>query len=264
VVKVPGERLDPRQARTRARVYAAALEVLRREGIGATTFDAIAQQAGVARSTLYRNWASRDDLLLEAIEEQAPFPAALSGEPTLARLEAALQEIGSALSTSSWGWILPAALAATDASPFLSGRYLSFITALRAVFTTIVDDGKKAGELPPALDDDDFADALIGPLFFRRLIRKLPADPTWIRNHLQRTLAAFGADPSTAGETDAPLTALPARHEADDGVTRDGVPAHRPAGAAQNRTIGTPRRVSPARALGPRRRTGRPGFRRSG
>jgi AcrR family transcriptional regulator len=197
VVKVPGERLDPRQARTRARVYAAALEVLRREGIGATTFDAIAQQAGVARSTLYRNWASRDDLLLEAIEEQAPFPATLSGEPALARLEAALQDIGSALSTTSWGWILPAALAATDASPFLSERYLTFTTTLRAVFTTIVDDGKKAGELPPALDDDDFTDALIGPLFFRRLIRKLPADSTWIRNHLQRTLAAFGTGPST-------------------------------------------------------------------
>jgi AcrR family transcriptional regulator len=65
-----GRRLDPRQARTRARVYAAALDVLRRLGIGATTFDTIAQQAGVARSTLYRNWASRDALLYEAIEEQ--------------------------------------------------------------------------------------------------------------------------------------------------------------------------------------------------
>ena len=181
--------------------------MLRREGIGATTFDAIAQQAGLARSTLYRNWASRDDLLLEAIEEQAPFPATLPGAPTPARLEAALQEIGAALGTTSWGWILPAALAATDASPFLSEHYHRFTTTLRGVFTTIVDDGKKTGELPPDLDGDDFTDALIGPLFFRRLIRKRPADPTWIRNHLQRTLAAFGAGPNTAAKTHAPLTA---------------------------------------------------------
>jgi AcrR family transcriptional regulator len=197
-VKVTGERLDPRHARTRARVYAAALEVLRRQGIGATTFDAIAQQAGVARSTLYRNWATRDDLLTEAIEEQAPFPVPPSGEPTFVRLESALREIATALSSTSWGWILPAALAATDASPVLFERYRSFTSTRRAAFTAIVSDGKAAGELPPALSNDDFVDALIGPLFFRWLIRQLPTSPAWVRNHLHRTLAAFDADLSAA------------------------------------------------------------------
>lgn len=191
-MKVPGERIDPRQARTRERVYAAALDVLRREGIGATTFEAIAQRAGVARSTLYRNWATRDALLHEAIEEQAPFLVTSSDEPTIARLETTLQQIATALSTSSWGWVLPAAIAATDASPVLSEGYRSFTAGLRAAFTTIVTDGKKAGELPPDLDDEDFADSLMGPLFYRRLIRQLPADPTWIRRHLHRTLSAFG------------------------------------------------------------------------
>jgi AcrR family transcriptional regulator len=192
-MKVAGERLDPRQARTRERVYAAALDVLRREGIGATTFDAIAQHAGVARSTLYRNWSSRDALPHEAIEEQAPFPVTPPDEPTVARLETTLQQIATALSASSWGWVLPAAIAATDASPVLSEGYRSFTAGLRAVFTTIVNDGKKAGELPPDLDEENFADTLLGPLFYRRLIRQLPTGPTWIRDHLQRTLSAFGA-----------------------------------------------------------------------
>jgi TetR/AcrR family transcriptional regulator, regulator of autoinduction and epiphytic fitness len=190
-----GRRLDPRQARTRARVYAAALDVLRRLGIGATTFDTIAQQAGVARSTLYRNWASRDELLYEAIEEQAPFPATSPGDPTSARLESALAEIATALSTTSWGSILPAALAATDASPALAEGYHRFMAALRTTFTTIIADGKKAGELPAGLNDEEFIDALIGPLFFRRLIRKLPTDRTWIGRHIEHTLAAFGASP---------------------------------------------------------------------
>jgi hypothetical protein len=71
-------------------------------GIGATTFDAIANEAGVTRSTLYRNWPTREALLQEAIEEQAPFPAVSSGEPAIARLEASLQEIAAALGASSW------------------------------------------------------------------------------------------------------------------------------------------------------------------
>ena len=189
------DHLDPRQARTRARVYAAALDVLRRQGIGATTFDAIARQAGVARSTLYRNWASRDDLLIDAIEEQAPIPVTVSGEPAPAQLEAALQEIAAALSASSWGSIMPAALAATDASPALAAGYRAFMASLRAAFTAIIADGKKTGELPRALDEEDFIDALLAPLFFRRLIRKLPADPAWIGHHLQHTLGAYRASP---------------------------------------------------------------------
>jgi TetR/AcrR family transcriptional regulator, regulator of autoinduction and epiphytic fitness len=190
-----GRRLDPRQIRTRARVYAAALDVLRRLGIGATTFDTIAEQAGVARSTLYRNWASRDELLYEAIEEQAPFPETSPGDPTPARLESVLAEIATALNTTSWGSILPAALAATDASPALAEGYQRFMTTLRATFTAIIADGKKAGELPTGLNDEEFIDALIGPLFFRRLIRKLPADRAWLCRHIEHTLAAFDATP---------------------------------------------------------------------
>jgi TetR/AcrR family transcriptional regulator of autoinduction and epiphytic fitness len=193
VVKETGSRLDPRQARTRARVYAAALDVLRHQGIGATTFDAIAQQAGVARSTLYRNWATRDELLREAIEEHAPFPVTSPDEPAAARLESSLQEIATALSASSWGSIMPAALAAVDASPALADGYQRFMAGLRGAFSTIVSDGKKAGEFPSGLDEEDFIDALIGPLFFRRLIRKLPTDPAWIHRHLQHTLAAIGS-----------------------------------------------------------------------
>jgi AcrR family transcriptional regulator len=188
-------RLDPRQARTRARVYAAALDVLRRLGIGATTFDTIAQQAGVARSTLYRNWTSRDELLYEAIEEQAPFPAPSPGDPTAARLESALAEVATALSATSWGWILPAALAATDASPVLAEGYRRFMTTLRATFATIIAEGKKTGELPVSLNDEEFIDALIGPLFFRHLIRKLPTDCAWIRRHIEQTLATVDASP---------------------------------------------------------------------
>ena len=197
-MKQTGSRPDPRQARTRARVYAAALDVLRRQGIGATTFDAIAQQAGVARSTLYRNWATRDQLLYEAIEEQAPFPATAPGEPAAARLESALQQIAAAMSASSWGSIMPAALAAVDASPALADGYQKFMNGLRGTFAAIIGDGKKAGDLPAGLDDDDFTDALIGPLFFRRLIRKLPTDPAWIHRHVQHTLAACTGAPEQA------------------------------------------------------------------
>jgi hypothetical protein len=69
------------------------------------------------------------------------------------------------------------------------------MTTLRTTFTTIIADGKKTGQLPTDLKDEEFIDALIGLLFFRRLIGKLPTDRTWIGRHIQRTLAAFDASP---------------------------------------------------------------------
>ena len=193
---------DPRQVRTRARVYAAALEVLRRDGLGATTFDAIAHQAGVARSTLYRNWASRDDLLADATQQQAPVPGPKTDQPTSVHLENVLNHMSAALSDTQWGRVLPAALAASEASPELFDRHRNFTTARRAEFTKIVTAGKNRGDLPTDLVDDDFVDALVGPLYYRRLIRRLRTNPAWIRQHLRRTLTAFGAvlDTDTQGD----------------------------------------------------------------
>lgn len=52
-------------------MLAAATELLATEGIGRLTIDAIAQRSGVARSTIYRNWPDRADLLLAAFESVA-------------------------------------------------------------------------------------------------------------------------------------------------------------------------------------------------
>jgi hypothetical protein len=72
------------------------------------------------------------------------------------------------------------------------------MNGLRGAFSTIIDGGKKAGELPAGLDEEDFIDALIGPLFFRRLIRRLPTDPAWIHRHVQQALAACADVPDRA------------------------------------------------------------------
>jgi hypothetical protein len=37
---------------------------------------------------------------------------------------------------------------------------------------------------------DDVVDTLVGPLFYRRLVRKTGTRRAWIRRHVERTLAA--------------------------------------------------------------------------
>jgi TetR/AcrR family transcriptional regulator of autoinduction and epiphytic fitness len=185
--------LDPRLARTRTRVFAATREVLRTEGLGGTTMDAIASEAGVARSTLYRNWDSREELLTAAIEEATTFYATPSDRSATVRLEMRMQQVASALADTAWGKILPAGIAAAEANPVIFADYRKFMDKGRAEFLAIVSDGKDRGELSRDLSEDEFVDALVGPLFYRRLLRQLATDESWVKNHLRRILSAFDA-----------------------------------------------------------------------
>src|SRR5258707_2870801 len=61
-----GERIPPR-----ARILAAAGELFYREGIRAVGVEAIAEAAGTNKMTLYRHFASKDDLVAEYLRETA-------------------------------------------------------------------------------------------------------------------------------------------------------------------------------------------------
>lgn len=183
--------LDPRQVRTRARVFAGARAVLRRDGLGGTTIDAIATEAGVARSTLYRNWDSRDELLAEMFDDLINAPAV--ADPSLgieAQLTGVLTGLATGLQATEWGRTLPAVVAAIDASPELAAGYNRLTDERRAAVVPVLRSAIERGELPAGLPIDDFIDALVGPLFYRRLVRQVPTTPEWVEGHLRRLLAA--------------------------------------------------------------------------
>lgn len=186
------DHLDPRQQRTRARVLAAARTVLRRDGLGGATIEAIAAEAGVARSTLYRNWTTRDEVLAAAFDDAINPPTTTDpSQPVREQLQRVLEGMASALSRSDWGRTLPAVVAAIDAEPALAQRYGRLTEERRAALAALLRSAVDRGELPAALPVDEFIDALVGPLFYRRLIRQQPTNRAWITGHLDRTLHAF-------------------------------------------------------------------------
>ena len=68
---------DPRVARSRAAVLEAGVELLVEGGPNAVTIEAVVQRSGVAKTTIYRQWESREDLVVDVIGEvlkSAPEP----------------------------------------------------------------------------------------------------------------------------------------------------------------------------------------------
>ncbi|MFT4288330.1 TetR/AcrR family transcriptional regulator [Nocardioides sp.] len=57
----------PRRTGVEDAVLAATVSLVREQGYAGTTLDAIAREAGVAKTTVYRRWASKGDLALDAL-----------------------------------------------------------------------------------------------------------------------------------------------------------------------------------------------------
>lgn len=155
--------------------------------------DAIAAEAAVARSTLYRNWASREELLAAAFDDLVEAPAAPAPDaPLFDQLMAVLIGLSRGLQSSEWGRTLPAVVAVIEAEPVLAVRYGRLTDERRADVAVIVRRAVAAGELPKHTAVEELIDALVGPLFYRRLVRQIPTGRAWLDRHLRRTLVAFG------------------------------------------------------------------------
>src|SRR6266568_373251 len=136
---------DPRAARSREAILAAAYDLLAREGPGAITHQRVAQQAGVGRATVYRHWAAPEDLLRDVLfSAELPF-FATPALPLRPWLHAELRQLADELA-------LPA------------------VASLAIAFALAVD----AGELDTAPDAALAAAHLIGPLVYRTTLQAAP------------------------------------------------------------------------------------------
>jgi AcrR family transcriptional regulator len=164
---------DPRAARSRDAILAAAHDLLAREGPGAITHQRVAQQAGVGRATVYRHWAAPQDLLRDVLlSAELPF-FATPALPLRPWLHAELRHLADELALPAVASLATALMEQTR--PGGAGtrphRHITAITdRLAAAFALAVD----AGELDTAPDPDIAAAHLIGPLIYRTTLQAAP------------------------------------------------------------------------------------------
>src|SRR6516165_1445320 len=64
--------VDARVRHSKLVVMATIYELLSEEGLAGVTVDAVARRSGVAKTTIYRHWPSREALLLDACAQLGP------------------------------------------------------------------------------------------------------------------------------------------------------------------------------------------------
>ena len=192
---------DPRSARSRDAVLAAARRLLAEEGPAAVTHQRVAAESGVGRATVYRHWPSPEALLRDVLAA-AQMPFFLDGSRDggeAARLDAPSPWLQGQLRLMA-DQLADPAFARFTASLVLEAQRDPATRAHRDELVGALD-GRLAAVLrgtPSSPGDDDAEDVaadegaadlaarLIGPLVYRTLLQGRPVTDAF----LERTIAA--------------------------------------------------------------------------
>ncbi len=170
--------LDPRIERSRQVILAAALAELGEIGYGGFAIESVAARAGVGKSTIYRHWPDKLSLIADAFQtlhqEGGPDLATGSARDKLARILAHVAEV---LVRSPFGTCLPAMIDAAERDAALREFHYRFQSEARQPTVALIASGIASGEFPADRDPELVAQALLGAIFFRRLMMETRFGP---------------------------------------------------------------------------------------
>jgi TetR/AcrR family transcriptional regulator, regulator of autoinduction and epiphytic fitness len=184
--------LDPRVERSRRVILEAVLDELGTVGYGALTIEAVAARAGVGKSTIYRHWPGKLELVEDAFRTlKAPVVVPAQGS-LRDRVVAVIEQVACLVAESTYSTCMPALIDAAERDPKVRDFHSRFSSERRAVLVGMLRDAVRTGELPATADPELLADALVGPILLRRLMLAQPVGPEIARELVDQLLPASG------------------------------------------------------------------------
>jgi AcrR family transcriptional regulator len=183
-------RSDPRVVRSHKAVLEATFELLYETGAGGFSVDEVARRSGVAKTTIYRHWPSREALVIDACsqiasEQDIPDTGSLKGD-----LVAILAFIAGQLQTANWAPVLPSIVDLAEREPRFAEVHSRIQRGHAAPFRVVLQRAIDAGKLSAETDLPTIVAGLLGPLFYRRWFSREAIDVQFITTIVDRALSS--------------------------------------------------------------------------
>jgi AcrR family transcriptional regulator len=170
-VRPPGR---PRSPQAHRAILDAALDLFVEQGYATMSMEGIAARAGVGKTTIYRRWPSKEDLIVDAIDElifdvEPPDTGSLRED-----LVETLVTVQTTFTSSRAGQVFPRMAGQVAASSPLGRVYLRRVIEPRfALLKGMIARGVERGELPAGVDPELVRGLLIGPVILWKLTGRL-------------------------------------------------------------------------------------------
>jgi AcrR family transcriptional regulator len=180
-----------------AAVLRSTLEVLGRRGYAGLRIEDVAEESGVNKTTIYRRWATRTDLVIAALVGLAVPPVATE----TGRLECDLCATfmtATTLRATRAGRGVVRALIAERGDPEVDRVCEAIRERHRAPARDLLTRARRRGDLPRHADVELMLDVLIGTVYSRLRESAGPLDEKWVRSVVRLVLAGVGSGRSAA------------------------------------------------------------------
>jgi len=186
--KAVARRPGGRSARVRRAVFDATLDLLAGSGYSSLTIDSVAAAAGVNKTTVYRNWPTKVELILAAVKDrsEALITTRSTGDPE-GDLVAFLTSVAGSITSPLGRALVVSTLNEADDPDVRMAReefWRQRFQAAGDLIRAATKDGHDSG----SSDVQIFVERLIGPLFLRVFITGAPVDDAFIRDTVRAAL----------------------------------------------------------------------------
>lgn len=165
----------PRSAEARQKVLVAATELALEVGVRSFTIDEVARRSGVAKTTIYRHFENRNQLLVTALDGVTPVPAIPDTGSLRTDLVDFLHEVRPIFTDLSLRALYFDIFAASLHDPELASLQSSMMQGRSVALHTIIERARERGELDESIDLITAFEIVEGPFIVRTL-----SDPTAI------------------------------------------------------------------------------------
>lgn len=190
--QVSRDPVDPRVTRSRRLILEAAVALLVERGFGAATVEAISARSGVAKTTIYRHWPAKEAVLQSAVESIVPTATAPDTGSVRGDLTHFAEDLARILTTPPTSALIPGLVAAAEHDTGLGRLLTEFTAGRRRPVHDAVARGVERGEISAGTDPEAVAELLLGPLFYRRLLSRMPVTAEMIERTVQAVECTLG------------------------------------------------------------------------
>ena len=183
----------PRSEEARQAALAATVDLVLDSGVEGVTFEEVAARSGVAKSTLYRHFGSKQAMVVEAatncfVELATPDTGDLATD-----LRMIFDKSRNADDQRRVPDLMPALLAASDRDPDLHDLVREVLEERRRPIRTALRLAQLRGEIGRDLDLDLALALLIGPFTQKRVVDREEITPAFVDEVITHVVAALRA-----------------------------------------------------------------------
>jgi AcrR family transcriptional regulator len=193
--------LPSRSQRARQAVLDATADLVAAVGVERTTIDEIASRSGVAKTTIYRHFASKEVLVVEAVHACTYIPVISDTGSLRDDLISCFSGTTKASYDGRLGDMMLSLMDAAQRDPEL-GRLVRAQTDQRRRFATaVIERAVARRQLPADVDVDLLVTLLAGPLIYTKLVRRQRVTDELVAAVVDTVLSRYSVAPLAADQT---------------------------------------------------------------